>query len=100
MASKHSSAIPGIGRQASTDLPVLKPFTPSQPVAFHTSAWLANMPPWTGFVLLLPLMLWPFASHAAGSFTMTDAFSALVRWMPFLLKSVSCLTSSYLFLPC
>ncbi|MGB2304193.1 MAG: ABC transporter permease subunit, partial [Candidatus Puniceispirillales bacterium] len=87
MASKHSSAIPGIGRQASTDLPVLKPFTPSQPVAFHTSAWLANMPPWTGFVLLLPLILWPFASHAAGSFTMTDEFSALVRWMPFLLKS-------------
>jgi polar amino acid transport system permease protein len=87
MASKRPYTIPGINHHGSTDLPVLKPFAPSQPVAFHTSAWLANMPAWTGFVLLLPLMLWPFASHAAGSFTMTDAFSALIRWMPFLLKS-------------
>lgn len=87
MASRFSTSIPGIGKNGSTDLPVLKPFAPSQPVAFNTSAWLANLPPWTGLVLLLPMMIWPFASHAAGNFTMTDAFAALIKWMPFLLKS-------------
>jgi len=38
-------------------------------------------------VLALPLLLWPFYSHAAGNFTTVDAFAALVKWMPFLFKS-------------
>jgi polar amino acid transport system permease protein len=82
-----ATRIPGITQQATTDLPVLKPFRPRSVPVLHTSAWLAGLSPWTGLVLFLPLMLWPFASHAGGNFTITDAFATLWNWVPFLLKS-------------
>jgi len=37
--------------------------------------------------LFLPLLIWPFASHAAGEFTMFNAFEALFKWIPFLFTS-------------
>lgn len=79
--------IPGITKPTATDLPVLKPFLPRAHPVLHTSAWLAGFSPWMGLVLFLPLMLWPFASHAAGNFTIIDAFGTLWNWVPFLLKS-------------
>ena len=70
-----------------TDLPVLKPFQVAPPAFASASQWLANLPPYTGILLFLPLLIWPFASHAAGEFTMLNAFEALITWIPFLFAS-------------
>ncbi len=81
--------IPGITGRSRTDLAVLKPFQLSGKPSheMNMAVWLTNLPPWTGLVLFLPLLLWPFTSHAAGSFTIMTAFGILTKWMPFLLKS-------------
>ena len=79
-------AIPGIGRAATTDLPVLKPLT--RPVAGPTATqWLANLPWWTVLVLMAPILLWPFYVQAAGKFTVITAFGTLGKWVPFLFMS-------------
>ena len=70
-----------------TDLPVLKPFQVAPPAFASASHWLANLPPYTSILLFLPLLIWPFASHAAGEFTMLNAFEALFTWIPFLFAS-------------
>ena len=60
--------IPGIGRAATTDLPVLKPL--SRPVAGPTATqWLANLPWWTVLVLMAPILLWPFYVQACLLYT-------------------------------
>ena len=74
-------------QQTPTDLPVLKPFQVA-PLAFASAShWLVNLPSYTGILLFLPLLIWPFASHAAGEFTMLNAFEALITWIPFLFAS-------------
>ena len=83
MASKRSRTI----HQRQTDLPVLKPFYVPPPAYASASHWLTNVPPYTGILLFLPLLIWPFASHAAGEFTMFNAFEALFKWIPFLFTS-------------
>jgi polar amino acid transport system permease protein len=83
MASRRARSI----HQTQTDLPVLKPFYVSPPAYASASHWLANLPPYTGVLLFLPLLIWPFASHAAGEFTMFNAFEALFKWIPFLFTS-------------
>jgi len=83
MASRRARTI----HQRQTDLPVLKPFYVPPPAYASASHWLANLPPYTGVLLLLPLLIWPFASHAAGEFTMFNAFEALFKWIPFLFTS-------------
>jgi len=83
MASKRARTI----HQRQTDLPVLKPFYVPPPAHASASHWLANLPPYTGVLLCLPLLIWPFASHAAGEFTMFNAFEALFNWIPFLFTS-------------
>ena len=83
MASRRMRAI----HQTQTDLPVLKPFYVPPPAYASASHWLANLPPYTGVLLLLPLLIWPFASHAAGEFTMFNAFETLLKWIPFLFTS-------------
>jgi len=83
MASRRARTI----HQTQTDLPVLKPFYVPPPAYASASHWLANLPPYTGVLLLLPLLIWPFASHAAGEFTMFNAFEALFKWIPFLFTS-------------
>ena len=83
MASRRARTI----HQRQTDLPVLKPFYVPPPAYASASNWLANLPPYTGVLLLLPLLIWPFASHAAGEFTMFNAFEALFKWIPFLFTS-------------
>ncbi|MEM9341603.1 MAG: amino acid ABC transporter permease [Pseudomonadota bacterium] len=69
-----------------TDLPVLKPYRLSGPVydEMFFVRWLASIPPlWLAGILLA----WPLAAFAQGGFTTGDAFEALGRWMPFLVKS-------------
>jgi len=83
MASRRARTI----HQRQTDLPVLKPFYVPPPAYASASHWLANLPPYTGVLLFLPLLIWPFASHAAGEFTMFNAFEALFKWIPFLFTS-------------
>lgn len=83
MASRRAHSI----HRIQTDLPVLKPFYVPPPAYASASHWLANLPPYTGILLFLPLLLWPFASHAAGEFTMFNAFEALFNWIPFLFTS-------------
>jgi polar amino acid transport system permease protein len=83
MASRRARSI----HQTQTDLPVLKPFYVPPPAYASASHWLANLPPYTGVLLFLPLLIWPFASHAAGEFTMFNAFEALFKWIPFLFTS-------------
>jgi polar amino acid transport system permease protein len=83
MASRRARTI----HQRQTNLPVLKPFYVPPPAHASASHWLANLPPYTGVLLFLPLLIWPFASHAAGEFTMFNAFEALFKWIPFLFTS-------------
>lgn len=79
-------AIPGVTAGARTDLPAPLPFN----VAAHTqpelgfSRWLGAFPPWAPLLLLA---LWPALALAQGGYRATDAFEALFRWIPFLLKS-------------
>ena len=70
-----------------TDLPVLKPFQLAPPTFTSTSHWLTSLPPYISIFLFLPMLIWPFASHAAGEFTMLDAFESLITWIPFLFAS-------------
>ena len=77
----------GRSRSGHGDLPVMKPFR-LRPTA-HSSAceWLAGLSPWVGALLMVPVFVWPLASHAAGQFTVFNAFEALVKWLPFLFWS-------------
>lgn len=83
MASDSRSWI----KARNTDLAVMLPYRLRGNQGMTTTQWLASMPAWAGLVLVLPLLLWPFYSHAAGNFTTIDAFTALVKWMPFLFES-------------
>lgn len=68
-----------------TDMPVL--LKPTQHPRLTTTQYLANMPIWLVAVFIAPVALWPAYSHAAGGYTIADAFEALFRWIPFLFKS-------------
>lgn len=70
-----------------TDLAVMRPFAVRPPAFGNASAWLASLPPWTGLLLMAPLLAWPFASLAADGFTVADAFGVLLKWIPFLFTS-------------
>ena len=83
MASDSRSWI----KARNTDLAVMLPYRLRGHQGMTTTQWLASMPAWTGLVLALPLLLWPFYSHAAGNFTTIDALIALIKWMPFLFES-------------
>ena len=81
--------IPGVNRQGTTDLPVLKPFTlnaqcESRDLLF--SRWLAGTPVWVLGLFFVVIVVWPIAASAASSYTMTQAFQALFKWIPFIVK--------------
>ena len=81
--------IPGVNRQGTTDLPVLKPFTlnaqcESRDLLF--SRWLAGTPVWVLGLFFVAIVVWPIAASAASSYTMTQAFQALFKWIPFIVK--------------
>lgn len=79
--------IPGLTTAAATDLPVLLP--PPAPRhhagAMNFSHWLASIPPWVPFVLLIAAMLLPSLALAQdGAPTQDSPFTVLLRWIPFL----------------
>lgn len=81
--------IPGVHYAPSTDLPVLKPFNATAAGAAEDllfSRWLASTPVWMWLMLSVLILVWPGVTAAAGGYTMTQAFEALWRWLPFILK--------------
>ncbi len=80
-------AIPGITAAATTDLPVLKPFT-AVPAGVADdllfSRWIASRPALVFGLLLGIATLWPMAALAQSNYTLGQAFDALWRWLPFL----------------
>ena len=85
MNKKH--AIPGINQQAATDLPVLKPYSPDRTGKvddLYFSRWLAATPRQVWWVLLASVLVWPVMASAASGYTMTQAFDALFKWIPFI----------------
>ena len=85
MNKKH--AIPGINQQAATDLPVLKPYSPDRTGKvddLYFSRWLAATPRQVWWILLASVLVWPVMASAASGYTMTQAFEALFKWIPFI----------------
>jgi len=78
--------INGSDQSATTDLPVLKPYSPSRAATedLQFSRWLASTPTWVWLVLLSSVLVWPVVASAASNYTMTEAFQALFKWMPFI----------------
>lgn len=81
--------IAGMDAPARGGMAVLKPFDRQAhvPDGYLATRWLASLPWWTPFALLIAIALWPSVAYAQTKFTTGDAFAALWRWMPFLLKS-------------
>ena len=84
--------MPGLsqnGAIGSTDLPVLKPFQrhrqPHRPDSILFSEWLGSMPLWVFPLLAACFFIWPAVTMAQSHYTMTNAFEALWRWLPFLI---------------
>lgn len=83
--------IPGVDNRTCTDLPVLLPLNvnalgPNQD-SLGFSRWLAKVPKSTTGVLLVLIFAWPMVSLATTGYTYTQAFQALVKWLPFLVGS-------------
>ncbi|MEM6986628.1 MAG: amino acid ABC transporter permease, partial [Pseudomonadota bacterium] len=80
--------IPGLQEAPRTNLPVLKPFnaTPAgDPEDLLFSRWLATTPWWAWLGLAGLITAWPVVASAASGYSMADAFSALLRWIPFVI---------------
>ena len=84
------TAIPGLDTPARTDLAVLKPFNATaagnaDDLGF--ARFVANLPWWlpAGLAFAFAFMMWPAIAYAQSvDYTIGDAFTALVRWLPFL----------------
>jgi len=48
------------------------------------SRWLASTPIWAWCLLIGVIVAWPATGYAAGTYSMGDAFQALLRWIPFI----------------
>ncbi|MGI9406936.1 MAG: amino acid ABC transporter permease [Hyphomicrobiaceae bacterium] len=84
------SSIPGVNARPATDFPVLKPFqaqTAGQPDDLQFSRWLVSLPAWVWIALPLLIVMWPGIAFAASEYTMSQAFAALVKWLPFIVGS-------------
>ena len=80
-------SIPGITSISSTDMAVLKLVsvaTPGDASDINFSRFISGLPWWALPVLMAILMMWPVAAYAQSTYTMADATSALIKWMPFL----------------
>ncbi len=81
--------IMGIDSETKTDLPVLLPFRyrrPDEVDRVFFSSWLASVSPRAMAALAAVLLAWPMLGLAAG-YSYLDATQALLKWMPFLVKS-------------
>ena len=80
-------SIPGVSVRATTDLPVLLPFDPSNKTkvdGIGFSRWLGSLSPWTVVALAGVVMLWPAVATAQSNYSYVDAFGALWKWLPLL----------------
>ena len=84
-------AIPGINTSTATDLPVLKPVSKNtdhwSPDSTAFTYWLSGISIRNFLVFLLLALIFSSVALAQSNYTTARAFDALVRWMPFLLKS-------------
>lgn len=90
MKSCIPTRIPAINTVATTDLAVLKPVRPVQPHCPTTlgfSRWLTSASALVLLFILLFIMIGPALAQSAGRYTYSQAFDALLRWIPFLVKS-------------
>jgi len=81
------SKIPGVDTQGQTGFAVLKPFAAKAagaPEDLLFSRWLASTPIWAWMLAAALVIVWPVVGHATSSYTMTSAFQALLRWIPFI----------------
>ena len=83
--------IPGVDAPSRTALPVLLPYRATaagEADDLRFSRWLGSAPRWLPW-LALGFAAWSAAAVAQsdGGYTTADAFSALLRWMPFLVTS-------------
>jgi polar amino acid transport system permease protein len=81
--------IPGLEVPGRTDLAVLRARETPVPGAagdLAFSRWLGSRSPWTLLLLLGVAVSWPLVAHAQSTYTTGEAFEALWRWLPFLLK--------------
>jgi len=81
--------IPGVNSKPEQGFAVLKPFTATAagaPESLLFSRWLASTPLWVWLVLLASIFLWPAVAYSASGYAMSDAFQALFRWIPFIVK--------------
>lgn len=79
--------IPGINTKPSTGFAVLKPFhakPAGEPEDLLFSRWLASTPIWAWLVMAASVLAWPITSYASSTYSMGDAFQALVTWIPFI----------------
>jgi len=79
--------IPGIESNTATDLPVLKPYRGASALApdeLMFSRWLSELPAWFWVALPVLLVVWPGLALAASNYTMSQAFAALYKWIPFI----------------
>ena len=89
-----SRPIPGVDAPAAGGFAVLRPVrvrAAGEPDDLLFSRWLARAGLWlplAGIALLAAVvMVWPMSASAQSKFTFSDAFDALVRWLPFLVSS-------------
>lgn len=84
---RRNRSIPGISSAPTTDLPVLKPFkakAAGEPEDLMFCRWLASVPLSALMVFCALLIVWPGVTAAATGYSMSDAFQALWRWIPFI----------------
>lgn len=81
--------IAGINAPARGDMAVLKPFETEKyvPDGYIFTRWVANLPWWTPFAVLMVMAIWPQIAYAQSRYSTVEAFEALWRWLPFLIKS-------------
>lgn len=81
--------ISGINAPLKGGMSVLKPFDihAHGPDGYIFTRWLAGLPWWTPLMIVVIIGVYPSFAYAQSSFSVSDAFGALWRWMPFLLVS-------------
>jgi len=82
--------IPGINTRPTTDLPVLKPFkarAAGEADDLLFSRWLSSIPVPVWICVTLLIVTMPQLAFAASTYTYSDAVSALIKWLPFIVGS-------------
>ena len=82
-------SIPGSSAQPTSNLAVLKPFRISSDAVYGDikfSQWLAGLDIRWVICFVVMALCWPMLAAAQGGYTTAQAFDALLRWMPFLVR--------------